>query len=243
MAVQRKPVSAERAASMAAASKRYRARKTAERYGVAIPAAVAVKRLAMYHPPKAVPGASLAAIKRSKKVASVQAGQAAAARASAKATSARAARAAAVGKFPQARNPGAKIFTPRPVDRAVAVGARADAIRGRENASKVRAVGKRIKDEFKTGDYGDVADKLDPEELARFRKALKQMAKASDQAVGIFNTYEGGASDLGSIVSALHYPAPGGSVDEALTRLEVMADAVTKADTLYGPKAVGRIDV
>ena len=238
-----KPVSAQRAASMAAASKRYRARKTAERYGVAIPAAVVARRVAMYRPPPVVTGATLAQVKRSKKVAAVASAQAAAVRSSGRATEARAARANAVGKLPQARNEAARIFTPRPLDRAVAVGASADAIRSRERAAKVRAVGKRLKAEFKTGDYGDVTGKLDPEELARFRAALAKMAKVSDQAVGIYNNYEGGASDLGSIVSALHYPPPGGSLDEALTRLEVMADAVTRADELYGPKAVGRLDI
>ena len=239
-----KPVTAARAAQLAANSKAYRVRVAAAKFGVDVPTQFALKRPAMYRPPAVVPGASPAAVKRSQRAASAKSAQAAAVRASGRASAARAARAEAVGRLPQARNPEAKIFTARPVTRKVADGAKAESIRERAKAEKVRAVGKRLKADFRSGEFGGgVAAKLDPEELARFNKALARMGKVSDQALGVFNNYEGGSGDLESIISSIHYPAGDSSKDEALTRLEAMAEGVERAESLYGSKAVGKIDL
>lgn len=243
MAVIPKPVSAARAASMAAASKRYRARKTAEKYGVAIPSAVAARRLPMYRPPKAVPGASPAMVKHLQKVAAYNSRQEAAGRASSKAAAQREALAQGLRKIPQANNPLGKIFMPAPIDRRVGPSGEAKVILGRAAAAKLQAAGKRLKDEFTKGDYAPVG-KLSADERARFRDALDRISKASPQTLAIYFHHEGGSSEFGSVIAGLSVSTPdASSASDALDRLDVIAERVENAESVYGTAAVGKLDL
>ena len=238
-----KPVSAERAASMAAASKRYRARKTAERYGVAIPAAVVARRVAMYRPPKAVPGASPAMVKHLQKVAAYNSRQEAAGRASVKAASQRAALAAGLRKLPQANNKENSIFKAAPIDRRVAPNADARTITRNAAAAKLQVAGKKLQHEFESGHYPSVKN-LSPDEAIRFRDALDRISKASPQALAIYFQHEGGAAEFGSVIAGLSQSTnDASSTSDALDLIDVLAGRVENAEKVYGSDVVGELDL
>lgn len=219
-------------------ARRYRARKTAEKYGVAIPDNVAAKRPATYRPPKNN-------TPHERKVAAYQARLAAAERASARAEAMRARRSEVIERLPQARNPEAKIFESRPMGRKTARDADAAAIRRNASAQKIQALGRGLKRAFTTGANGyfaSVEHKLEPEELARLNALTHRLNKLSPQALAIYFHHEGEMGSLGSVYTGLNYPVTGERSD-ALDRYEALVQGAESAEGLYGPKAVGLLNV
>lgn len=81
-----------------------------------------------------------------------------------------------------------------------------------------------------------------PNGRARFEAATARMAKVSMQTLGIFLTYEGGEGDFQSALTQLAYPK-GSDLEDALGRVESLADQLEKAEGLYGPRAAGRLRI
>lgn len=172
-------------------------------------------------------------------------------------TAAKARRNQIVGELTSARNPAVKIYTPRDVptapanipDTAPKRRQRIKVIRENARAQELVNIGRRRKDEIpRTLEYDNrrhsILDNLKgvPDGLARFQKATARMAKVSQQTLGIYLTYEGGEGDFQSALQLLAYPN-GQDMDEALGRIETMADQLERAETLYGPKAAGRLRI
>lgn len=162
-----------------------------------------------------------------------------------------------VGTLTSARNPAVNIYTPRDVptapaaipDTAVKRRQRIKVIRENAQAQQLVNIGRRRKQEI--GDllrYDPRAESITenlrniPDGLARFRKATARLSKVSQQTLGIFLTYEGGEGDLQSSLTQLAYPK-GSDLEDALGRVESLADQVEKAESLYGPRAVGRLRI
>lgn len=219
----RKPVTPERAAQMAAASKRYRARQKAARLGTRVPPVAARMREAAYHPPRVPRGE----------------------RAAADATAARNRRAERIAELPQARNPRQKIFVPRQSERAAASNKRksAAAIRANEAAKKLQAGGRRWKNDLLHPQeaFGSVHEKLDRSDQVRFEALMHRMAKHSNQTLAVYFNYEGGGDEMKSAIESILYPPKGATVEDGFDRLKVLATALDSAEQLYGPAAVGRI--
>ena len=162
-----------------------------------------------------------------------------------------------VGELTSARNPAVKIYTPRDVPTAPAAipdtpakrRQRIKVIRENAKAQQLVNIGRRRKQEI-----GDILNydprsesitenlKNIPNGVARFRAATARMSKASIQTLGIFLTHEGGEGDLQSALTQLAYPK-GSDLEDALGRVETLADQLEKAEGLYGPSAVGRLRI
>lgn len=165
-----------------------------------------------------------------------------------------------VRSFTSARNPEVKVWTPQEPDRIPAAlvpdteGKRRQRIKVlRENtaAKRLQAVGRRRKDELRTA-FGDKAadDKdpradvirkhLDESQMGRLRSALGKLEKLSQQTLAIFMDYEGGEGDLHSALSQIAYPGDT-DVEDAIGKIESLAEHGQRAEQFYGPKAVGRL--
>lgn len=232
--VARKSVSTERAAQLAAASKRYRARKAAEREGRPTPPEVAPRRLAAYHPPK-VSGAV--------------------ARASATAAFSRSSRAATIESLPSVRNPAVTIYVPReptrmPAARKTKAGQarQAEAIRERAAAEKLQTIGRSRRFQLEYELFGGqnaerLQDAMTRNEQARFQKASRRIAGIPQQALAILFDYEGGAGDYSSAIERILSSPESRDVEEGLGKLEALADLAERAGQLYSPRAIGRLTV
>jgi hypothetical protein len=236
---------------MAAATARYKARKTAEKYGVVIPKAIERQRPAAYHPPTAELRAILGgrtkgeADRRAKSHARHQAAVTAAERASARAQEAREARARVIGQLPQARNVEGEIHAPRPLKRRVAKNADATEIRRKAASEKLQAAGRGLKRDFKSKPgtvYAEVEGRLSRRELATFREYMDRLGQLSPQALAIYFHHEGGSGALDSVITGILYPPDGGSPSDALQRLELIVVQAEKGEAIYGEKSIAKLD-
>ena len=162
-----------------------------------------------------------------------------------------------VGKLTSARNPAVTIYTPRDVPTAPAAipdtpakrRQRIKVIRENAKAQELVNIGRRRKQEISDLlNYDPRAESITenlrqiPNGLDRFRKATARISKASIQTLGIFLTHEGGEGDLQSSLTQLAYPK-GSDMEDALGRIETLADQIETAEQLYGPRAVGRLRI
>lgn len=160
-----------------------------------------------------------------------------------------------VGELPSARNPRVKIFTPRADSVAPASIPDTEAKRRqrirviRENAKAQQLTGigrqfkNRLADILDTDPRGEsIRKNLSKSQLARFEAAIATMRGASQQTLGIYLQYEGGAGDFESALTQIAYPGQA-DAEDALGRIESMADNLEKAEGLYGPSAVGRLRI
>lgn len=162
-----------------------------------------------------------------------------------------------VGQLTSARNPAVKIYTPRDVptapaaipDTAAKRRQRIKVIRENAKAQQLVNIGRRRKQEISDLLRYDprsesITENLKqiPNGIERFRAATTRISKASIQTLGIFLTHEGGEGDLQSSLTQLAYPK-GSDMEDALGRVETLADQVEKAEQLYGPRAVGRLRI
>lgn len=162
-----------------------------------------------------------------------------------------------MGELTSARNPAVKIYTPREAptapatipDTAAKRRQRIKVIRENADAQKLANIGRRRKSEI--GDFTrkdpraeSIVENLKkiPGGLERFQKATARLAAVSQQTLGIFLTYEGGEGDLQSSLTQIAYPK-GGDAEDALGRIETLADTAERAESLYGPRAVGRLRI
>ncbi len=215
-------------ARQAANSARYRARKAAERN------------------PEAAPGPRLRA---------APATEAAVVRAHEARAAARAKRNEVVAGLTSARNPAVKIHTPREFpsapaaipDTAAKRRQRVKVIRANMDAQKLTNIGRRRKAELAdimgTDPRADaIRANLSSDQIARLQTAAGRMSSVSQQTLAIYFQYEGGEGELQSALTQMAYPR-GSDIEDMLGRIESMADLVEQAETLYGPKAVGRLRI
>lgn len=162
-----------------------------------------------------------------------------------------------VGKLTSARNPAVTIYTPREAPTAPALipdtaakrRQRIKVIRENAKAQQLVNIGRRRKREIADVlRYDPRAESITenlkqiPDGLERFRRATARLSAVSMQTLGIFLTHEGGEGDLQSSLTQLAYPR-GSDLEDALGRVESLADQVEKAEQLYGPRAVGRLRI
>jgi hypothetical protein len=226
-------------ARQAANSRAYRARKAAERDGITPP----------------TPGTNTSDPTPRRRA--LPSSEAAVQRAHEMKAAARARRHEIVAGLTSARNPRVNIYTPReqPVtpapmpDTAPKRRQRIKSIRERADAEKLQNIGRQRK-----AHYGDIlandprADQMRKNltrgQLARVTAVSNRLGRASQQTLAIFLQYEGGEGEIQSVLQQLAYPGQDAAdVDDNLDRLEFLADTVERAETLYGPRAVGRLRI
>jgi hypothetical protein len=162
-----------------------------------------------------------------------------------------------IGGLTSARNPAVKIHVPFQPDRAPAAmpdtaakrRARIKAIRDRTAAEKLENIGRARKAHYSDILANDpradqIRKNLNAEQLARVNAVSKRIKKASQQTLAIYLTYEGGEGELQAALQQLSYPgSDGGDIEDNLSRLENIADTLDRAESLYGPKAAGRLRI
>lgn len=239
--------SPERRAQLAAASARYRARQKALREGVPIPAEALRKRAPTYHPPRVSPATVRAR--------AVETAERAVARAAQAAERGRRTRAETIGSLPSVNNRKARIHVPPERERALAErksaeGKRrqAEALREHEAAQKLQAIGKARKAQLLTELYdGQHSERLlaalDDNQRARFQRASETIARASNQTVAILFQYEGGQGDYSSVFDKILASPESQDSEEGVRTLEKLAKLSIRADKLYRPAAIGRLDI
>lgn len=162
-----------------------------------------------------------------------------------------------VGGLTSARNPRVSIYTPREAPTAPATvpvtpaarRQRIKVIRELTNAQKLQNVGRNAK--ARVRDILDQDGRADSirENLskigggqARFDAAIAKLSSVSQQTLAILFQYEGGEGDFQSALTQLAYPREQ-DPDDALGRIETLAEVAQRGELLYGPKAVGRLRV
>lgn len=170
---------------------------------------------------------------------------------------ARARRHRIVGTLTSARNPAVNIYTPRDAptapanipDTAPKRRQRIKVIRENSRAQQLVEIGRNRKSGIanvldEDGRAENIIENLSdvPDGLPRLKRAIARMSSVSMQTLGIFLTYEGGEGDFQSALSQMAYPQ-GTDVEDALGRVEALADQLERAETLYGPKAAGRLRI
>lgn len=155
-----------------------------------------------------------------------------------------------VSNLPSARNPRVNIYTPREVPTAPAAmpdtpakrRQRIKVIRENTQASKLQNVGRNRKAEIARTMVDDpraeeIRKNLDAGQLARFQAALSKITSVSQQTLGIYLRYEGGEGDFQSALTQLAYPKEQ-DPEDALGRVETLAERIERAEGLYGPAAL-----
>lgn len=224
---------ARRRAQNAAAAKRYRDRKRAERQGSAIPEGSGLRAAPVYRP--TTPGTV--------------------GRASSYAETLRQRRAEIIGGLESVRNPEVTIYLPRTPGRALArrttqAGQRrqADAIRERADAQRIQNVGRRRREQLRDElDHGPLSERLQEalngSDQRRFREASRRIAAIPLQALALLFDFEGGQGDYSSAIERLVASPGSRDVDEGLAKLEGLADLAERAGRLYAPSRIGRLSV
>lgn len=166
-----------------------------------------------------------------------------------------------ISQLPSARNPRVNIYTPRPPETAPATIPETEArrrqrikvIKENTEAKKLQNIGRRRKVEIGDTLAYDTRAKEIRSHLEsaggegfvhRFKDATRRIGGVSQQALAIFLQYEGGEGDLQSALTQIAYPGKDdGAVEDALERIESLAEYAERANTLYGPSAVGRLRI
>jgi len=237
----------ERAAQLAAASRRYRARQKAISQGKPIPAEAQRKQAPAYHPPRVS--------KQTQREREVAKAERAVARAAAIAERGRRTRAETIRALPSVNNRKARIHVPPEPDRALAERKsaagkqrQAEALREHAAAQKLQTIGKARKAQLVTELYdGQHTERLltalDENQRARFQRASETIARASNQTVAILFKYEGGQGDYSAVFDKILASPESQDSEEGVRLLEKLATLSVKADRLYRPKAIGRLDI
>jgi len=240
-------VTPERAAQLAAAARRYRARQKAIREGRPIPVEAQRKRSATYHPPRVS--------KATQRARDVARAERAVARAAAIAERGRLSRAEAIRSLPSVNNRKAKIHVPPEPDRALAERKsaagktrQAEALRENAAAQKLQTIGKARKAQLRTELYdGPQTERLltalDENQRARFQRASETIARASNQTVAILFKYEGGQGDYSAVFDKILASPESQDAEEGVRQLEKLAKLSIKAEKLYSPRAIGRLNI
>lgn len=151
------------------------------------------------------------------------------------------------------------IYTPREIPTAPAAipesaarrRQRIKVLRENTEAQRLQNVGRRRKAEISDFERHDPRAETIMENLrahggqefvSRFRAATKSLAGVSQQTLAILLQYEGGEGDFQSALTQIAYPKSS-DVEDALGRIEVLAETAQRAEGLYGPKAVGRLRI
>jgi small-conductance mechanosensitive channel len=245
--VERKPVTPERRAQLAAASARYRARQKAIQQGAPIPKEALRKRAPAYHPPRVSPATSRAR--------AVDKAERAVARAAQLAEQGRRTRAQTIGALPSVNNRKARIHVPPERERALAERKsaagkqrQAEALREHAAGQKLQTIGKARKAQLVTELYdGQHTERLltalDDNQRARFQRASETIARASNQTVAILFQYEGGQGDYSAVFDKILASPESQDAEEGVRQLEKLAKLSIRADKLYRPAAIGRLDI
>lgn len=156
-------------------------------------------------------------------------------------------RAEVVESLPNVRNPtmnlrarGERDFRAAP--RGYSQARQSQAIREQIQASKVQAVGRRVKSSIRgNAERPDLRNVMDREQRRRFDEAMRRLQEGTQQSLGLLFAYAGGQEDFDLALERIKYPR--GDPDEGFDMLERLADLAELAADAYSPKAIGRITV
>lgn len=184
-------------------------------------------------------------------------GQGIAERAAREAYEARERRAAVIKSLPDIRNPGqdVTIRVPEAGKRGLNIPERrtregferqAKRLRDAERASKLQAVGKarqsQLRWELAENDQVH-ANLATAENRARFQELSERIAKTSQQALALLFNHLEGQGDYNSAIERVIGSPKSRDVEEALQKLEALADRADQAELAYSPKAIGKLRV